>query len=96
MVSCCRAFPLCWVSCDELIGLLQLHAPAEVRELGSDNLKQLITEWYKDHPAYADLPFSAWCKKLNNKTHKSDPRQARTSRSNHFKFSFQMSTGTPA
>ena len=77
-----------WVSCDELIGLLQPHAPAEV--LGSDNLKQLITEWYKDHPAYADLPFSAWCKKLTDKTRRSDPRQARKSRSNvHFKFPFQ-------
>ena len=78
-----------WVSCDELVGLLQPHAPAEVRDLGTDNLKQLITEWYQDHPAYADLPFSAWCKKLKDNTRRSDPRQARRSRSNHFKFSFQ-------
>ena len=78
-----------WVSCDELIGLLQPHAPAEVQDLGTENLKQLITEWYQDHPAYADLPFSAWCKKLTDKTRRSDPRQARRSRSNHFKFSFQ-------
>ena len=79
-----------WVSCDELIDLLRPHAPAEVRDLSSEQLKQLITEWYKDHPAYADQPFYAWCKKLkDNNAPRVDPRQGGRNRSQHFKFPFQ-------
>ena len=79
-----------WVSCDELIGLLRPHAPEEVRDLSSETLRQLITEWYKDDPAFADQPYYAWCKKLKDKTsRKSGPRQARRSRSQHFNFPFQ-------
>ena len=79
-----------WVSCDELIGLLRPYAPAEVRDLSSETLRQLIMEWYKDDPAFADQPFYAWCKRLKDKTsHRSGPRQARRSRSQHFKFPFQ-------
>ena len=79
-----------WVSCDELIDLLRPHAPAEVRDLSSETLRQLITEWYKEDPAFADQPYYAWCKKLKDKTsRKSGPRQARRSRSQHFKFPFQ-------
>ena len=79
-----------WVSCDELIDLLRPHAPAEVRDLSSEQLKQLITEWYKEDPTFADQPYYAWCKKLKDKTsRKSGPRQARRSRSQHFKFPFQ-------
>eukprot|EP00964_Phaeocystis_antarctica_P117856 scaffold81685_cov57-Phaeocystis_antarctica.AAC.2 len=44
-----------WVSCGHLINLLQPHAPTEVLQLGPKRLTQLITEWYKDHPAYAGL-----------------------------------------
>ena len=71
-----------WVSCEQLVTLLQPHAPAEVRRLGHENLKQLITEWHKDHPAFADLPFSAWCKKLKDR---GNPHAARRS-SIHFSF----------
>lgn len=79
-----------WVSCDELVDLLRPHAPAEVRDLSSETLRQLITEWYKDDPAFADQPFYAWCKRLKDRTlHRSGPRQARRSRSQHFKFPFQ-------
>ena len=82
-----------WVSCDELIGLLRPHAPAEVRDLSSEQLKQLITEWYKDHPAYADQPFYAWCKKLkDNNAPRVDPRQGGRNRSQHFKFPFQRTS----
>ena len=71
-----------WVSCEQLVTLLQPHAPEEVRRLGHENLKQLITEWHKDHPAFADLPFSAWCKKLKDR---GNPHAARRS-SIHFSF----------
>ena len=50
-----------WVSCERLVSLFHPYAPTEVSRLGPVNLKQLITEWYKDHPAFAGLPFSAWC-----------------------------------
>ena len=70
-----------WVSCEQLVTLLQPHAP-EVRRLGPDNLRQLITEWHKDHPAFAGLPFSAWCKKLKDR---GNPHAARP-KSIHFSF----------
>jgi len=73
-----------WVSCDTFVNLLQPHAPEEVRKLGVYGVKQLITDWCKDHPAFAGLPFSAWCKKLKDR---SDPK-ARP-RSPVFKFSLQ-------
>ena len=77
----------------ELIDLLRPHAPAEVRDLSSEQLKQLITEWYKDHPAYADQPFYAWCKKLkDNNAPRVDPRQGGRNRSQHFKFPFQRTS----
>ena len=57
-----------WVSCGHLINLLQPHAPTEVLQLGPKRLTQLITEWYKDHPAYAGLPYSSWCKNLRDKS----------------------------
>ena len=82
-----------WVSCDELIGLLRPYAPEEVRNLSSETLKQLITEWYKDDPAFADQPFYAWCKKLkDNNAPRSDPRQGHRNRSQHFKFPFQRTS----
>jgi len=56
-----------WVSSGQLINLLQPHAPTEVQQLGPQKLTQLIIEWYKDHPAYKDLAFSSWCKKLKDK-----------------------------
>ena len=38
-----------------------------MRDLSSETLRQLITEWYKDDPAFADQPYYAWCKKLKDK-----------------------------
>ncbi len=53
-----------WVSCERLVSLLEPHAPTEVARLGPSNLKQLIAEWYQYHPAFAGLPFSAWCNSM--------------------------------
>ena len=64
-----------WVSSGHLINLLQPHAPTEVLQLGPQKLTQLITEWYQDHPTYADLPYSYWCKNLKDK---SNPPTAHT------------------
>ena len=72
-----------WASLEHLVFLLQQHAPAEVLKLGHQNLRQLITEWYKNHPAFAGLPYSAWCKRLKD----NDPQAH--SRSLSFKFSFE-------
>ena len=40
--------------------------------MGPGNLKQLITKWYKDHPAFAGLAVKDWCRRLTtniNNTH---------------------------
>lgn len=49
-----------WVSCERLLSL----APTEVARLGPNTLKQLIAQWYQHHPAFAGLPFSAWCSSM--------------------------------
>ena len=49
-----------WVSCGQVLRQLQPHAPAE------DYIKHWITNHFKDHPTFAGLPFSAWCKKLED------------------------------
>ena len=64
-----------WVSSGHLINLLQPHAPTEVLQLGPRKLTQLITEWYQDHPTYAGLPYSYWCKNLKDQ---SNPPTAHT------------------
>ena len=53
-----------WVSYDTLYQLFQPHAPLDVWQKGPGNLKQLITEWYQDDPAFTGLAPSAWCKRL--------------------------------
>ena len=53
-----------WVSIERLVSELRQHAPAEVDKLGLKGVKQMIIESQMDHPAFAGLPFSAWCKKL--------------------------------
>ena len=55
-----------WVSIERLVSELRQHAPAEVDKLGLKGVKQMITESQMDHPAFAGLPFSAWCKKLKD------------------------------
>ena len=37
--------------------------------MGPNNLKQLITKWFKDHPTFAGLPTKAWCKRLTSNDH---------------------------
>ena len=63
-----------WVSVGRLIDLLQPHAPKEVEELGDKKLTQLITEWYKDDPAYRSLPYRSWCKNLKERSYRINPR----------------------
>ena len=55
-----------WASLKCLANRLEQHAPAEVKQLGLSGVKQMITAWHTDHPAFAGLPFSAWCKKLKD------------------------------
>ena len=55
-----------WVSITRLSSQLQQHAPAEVKLLGLNGVKQMITESQMNHPAFKGLPFSAWCKKLKD------------------------------
>ena len=72
-----------WVSCEQLLRQLQPHAPPEMGQMSPGYVKQLITEWYKDHPAFAGHPFTAWCKKLKDYN-----AQAAGRRSQIVKFSF--------
>ena len=73
-----------WVSCEELLGRLQPHAPSH--QLDATKLKRLVTEWYQDHPSYAGLAFGDWCKRLKE----NDPQGHLT---RVFKFPFEF---TPA
>ena len=72
-----------WTSLQELVSKLEKHAPMAVRDLGHQNLRQIITEWYKDHPKFRELPFSAWGKRLKDKTPGAHPRSL------SFKFCFE-------
>ena len=72
-----------WTSLQELVSKLEKHAPVEVRDLGHQNLRQIITDWYKDHPKFRELPFSAWGKRLKDKTPGAHPRSL------SFKFCFE-------
>ena len=64
-----------WVSHERLIRQLQPHAPAKVAQLGNVRLKQLITDWFTNDPAFVGLPFSAWCKLLKDKDPQDGPRR---------------------
>ena len=83
-----------WVSCGHLINLLQPHAPTEVLQLGPHKLAQLIIEWYKDHPAYAGLPYIYWCKNLRDKSN--GPLAAHRSTCIHFPFHSLRCLNLPA
>ena len=74
-----------WTSYKELLRLFEPHA--DVRKLGPGNLKQLITEWYKDDPAFAGLAVIKWCKKLTDYDPDAPPR------SQVYKFAFQYTPG---
>ena len=73
-----------WVSYQRLFRLFEPHAPMiDVWLFGPSNLKKLITEWYKLHPAFAGLEVSAWCKRLVEKHSQGGPGGY------IYKFSFQ-------
>ena len=76
-----------WASTGRLIRQLQPHAPVEVAQLGNSRLKQLISEWYTNHPAFANLAYSDWCKRLKDADNPAEPR------SQIFKFSFEYTPG---
>lgn len=70
-----------WVSVDELGRRLFQHAPNEMCQLRqksyqalSDSVKSLITDWYKDHPAFKGLSFSAWVKHMKDYSPLAAPR----------------------
>ena len=46
-----------WTSIDQLAFQLAKYAPAEMEKLGCRGLKQMITTWFADHPAFVGLPF---------------------------------------
>ena len=57
--------------------------------MGPGNLKQMITEWYKAHPAFAGSV--EWCKRVKN----TDPQDG--SGQHCYKFCFEYTpNGTPA
>ena len=76
-----------WATLEELILRLQQHAPAEVARLGPQNLRQLITEWYKGHPTFAGLSFREWGKRLKDLHPHAHPRSLT------YKFSFEFTPG---
>jgi hypothetical protein len=55
-----------WVSYKKLVAQFHPLAPTEVWQHGPGNLKQLITEWFKEDPTFAGLEVSAWCKLLRD------------------------------
>ena len=77
-----------WVSYKVLYGLAHRRATKygamEVWYLGPGNLKQLITQWYKNHPAFAGLGESAWIKQAKN----DDPRAPSGSQVTKFSFKY--------
>jgi hypothetical protein len=73
-----------WVSINVLFRLFQPLAPGEVWLMGPGNLKQLITKWYNDHPAFKGLTVNEWCKRLT-----SDKRDGPGQGSYTLKFCFE-------
>ena len=53
-----------WAPLEQLLNQLEPYAPEVCYRLGPQKLRQLITEWYKDHPAFAGLPSSEWANLL--------------------------------
>ena len=76
-----------WATLEELISSLQHHAPMEVQKLGYQNLRQMITDWFKGHPNFRDLPFRAWGKRLKDNNPRAHPRSLT------FKFCFEHTPG---
>ena len=76
-----------WATLEQLLDRLALHSPREVLQLGPNSLRQLITQWYTDHPAFVGLAYTAWGKRLKDMDPQAHPRSL------VFKFSFEY---TPA
>ena len=53
-----------WVSFTQLTEAVRAYAPGQVWSKGPGNLKQLVIQWYRDHPVFAGLEVNAWCKQL--------------------------------
>ena len=53
-----------WATLEQLLNQLEPYAPGVVARLGPQSLRQLIIEWYKDHPAFVGLPSSEWAKEV--------------------------------
>ena len=70
--------------------LFHPFAPEEVWFMGPGNLKQLIIEWYKAHPAFAGS--ERWCKRVKNR----DPQDGSAGK-HGYKFCFEYTpNGAPA
>lgn len=63
-----------WATLEQLVLQLEPYAREEVARIGPQNLRQLITEWYKGHPAFAGLAYSAWGKRLKDMHPLAHPR----------------------
>jgi hypothetical protein len=87
LIFVCPLF--CPASDRRLYFLFHPFAPMDVWLMGPGNLKQMITEWYKAHPAFAGSV--EWCKRVKN----TDPQDG--SRQHCYKFCFEYTpNGTPA
>ena len=71
-----------WVSFNTLYRLFKPHNREDVWLMGPGNLKQLITKWYKDHPAFAGLAVEQWCRRFTRD-------EARAGNVTVFKFCFE-------
>jgi hypothetical protein len=76
-----------WATLEELVSKLRQHAPMEVLKFGQQNLRQMITNWFKGHPNFRDLPFRAWGKRLKDNTPDAHARSL------VFKFCFEHTPG---
>ena len=79
----------CPASDRRLYFLFHPFAPMDVWLMGPGNLKQMITEWFKAHPAFAGSV--EWCKRVKNTNPQDGAGQ------HCYKFCFEYTpNGTPA
>ena len=83
----------CPASDRRLYLLFRPFAPMDVWLMGPGNLKQMITEWYKAHPAFAGTSSVEWCKRVKN----TDPQDGSGQHCHCYKFCFEHTpNGAPA
>ena len=58
--------------------------------MGPGNLKQMITEWYQAHPAFAGAGSVEWCKRVKN----TDPQDGSGQHCYCYKFSASSASST--